>query len=1137
MKKLLLLAFSISFLNAYSQNTWTPSETTGFGNNYNTAVKTMHSFKGKLYAGMADDSGKIYRTATGNLGSWSECFYDTNLVKIKHLASTIEGGGYLYAAAFSPFGTAGSIYRTSDGNTWDLFHTSAVAVEFIELYKGAGTVDSIYSFENGSGGDIIRRAAYNSNDPLDTLSTWDTIFDLSGISPFARITATGQFNGKLFFGLSDGSFWSYNGIAFSQNANVGFGFGDPDNGDVSAIGVHGSYLYIAFRNYIGGTGIWRSSDETNWTMVAQYTSFERVTDFISNGTTMWANMISSGSFSIGQIVYTNDGITFLVSAPANFGHPSNNGQDGNFEFFGNNLYYGTANFSGGAALSPSSVSNRGLGASTGGQIWRTCLLTPPSITIGADQTICSGLTATFNSNPGLSSYLWNDGSTSSSISTSVPGLHYVIATDANGCDATDSATVTVIASPSVSIVTPESSPVIVCKGDTLTVSGIAQSNTVIPQPPFNKVSNVPIAYSLGNTYDTLNVTGINECSCTALYSVTIDSLYHNYNMDVSIGLYSPSGYFINLSNNAYGSNYIGTEFVMSAAMTTSNNGNGPFTGQYLPFDAFSNLTGSSNGNWVIQTNDNYSSDDGVLKGWTLKFATADSIITYSWNPTTGVTMSSALNTTIVPPVNETYVLTTTNSLGCSVNDTFNVIVPVINIASTSDSLCFGTAASLSTDGSSSTAWLPSGTLNTATGTIVVATPISTTTYYATDTVAGCIATDSTTITVNPLFTANAGSDQTICYTDSTSISATANGGSGLYAYSWSDGTNSYSNSTEFVGPVVSTSYSLAIEDAFGCFAFDTTIVNVAPSTDIYGNISYSGGSVSASNVVLYKYYPYQVYFDTIQITTTDASGNYSFNSVDHENYLIKVFPAASYTTLVPTYYGNVFLWDSASVVSHYCAVDDTLNITAVEELVLTSGPGYLHGRIVQDTGFVRVPGDPIPGVDVKLGRNPGGQLITSTTTNGNGEYEFLNVAYGNYTVFADIPGLGRDSSYTFVVDSTNTNYYNLDYAVDSNSVYPAPESEVGINEPAANIQHFIVYPNPSNGNAVIEYKLSNASHVTLGIYNMLGVKVISLAEANQQAGNFRYDLNSSQKELSAGVYFATLMIDGKPLIQKILINK
>ncbi|MEP7371878.1 MAG: carboxypeptidase regulatory-like domain-containing protein [Chitinophagaceae bacterium] len=64
------------------------------------------------------------------------------------------------------------------------------------------------------------------------------------------------------------------------------------------------------------------------------------------------------------------------------------------------------------------------------------------------------------------------------------------------------------------------------------------------------------------------------------------------------------------------------------------------------------------------------------------------------------------------------------------------------------------------------------------------------------------------------------------------------------------------------------------------------------------------------------------------------------------------------------------------------------------------------------------PGEPIPGIDVKLGKNPGGQSLQTTTSNANGEFEFTNLKAGDYT-FTIVQKILIDDETAVTMESNN----------------------------------------------------------------------------------------------------------------------
>lgn len=70
------------------------------------------------------------------------------------------------------------------------------------------------------------------------------------------------------------------------------------------------------------------------------------------------------------------------------------------------------------------------------------------------------------------------------------------------------------------------------------------------------------------------------------------------------------------------------------------------------------------------------------------------------------------------------------------------------------------------------------------------------------------------------------------------------------------------------------------------------------------------------------------------------------------------------------------------------------------------------------------------------------------------------------------------------------------------------------------------YPNPFNPTTNLEFGISNSGFVSLKIYNMLGKEVATLVNSNLNAGSYNYQLSADNYQLTSGVYFYKLEIDG-----------
>jgi PKD repeat protein len=375
-------------------------------------------------------------------------------------------------------------------------------------------------------------------------------------------------------------------------------------------------------------------------------------------------------------------------------------------------------------------------------------------------------------------------------------------------------------------------------------------------------------------------------------------------------------------------------------------------------------------------------------------------------------------------------------------------------------------------------------------------------------------------------TASYTSTSPVCLGDSIAFTNLSTNG---VSYTWSFGDGSPNSPLQ--NPVhtylMPGGYTCVLTTHSSCYGSAVTSNNqYVYSTNIIGHVTYSGGDVTSGTAVLLNHQPFFTSFDTVTTTTLDMVGYYHFNMAPGGNFQVKIFPdTILYPNLIPTYEYNAWAWDSASVFSHGCNVEDTIDVLMCELPLPGTGPGLLSGTIVEAAGFGRAQGDPIHGVDVKLGITGSSQIVGNTETDTNGVYTFPNVNFGSYTIYVDIPGLHRDSTYQLTVNAANNQFMNLDYFVDSNSVYIF--DNVGIEESSSNITRYGLFPNPVSENTTIIYSLNSGSKVQLEIYNLLGVKIQSLVNSTQDAGDYMVSLNAKGAGMKPGIYFVRLSSGNK----------
>ena len=215
--------------------------------------------------------------------------------------------------------------------------------------------------------------------------------------------------------------------------------------------------------------------------------------------------------------------------------------------------------------------------------------------------------------------------------------------------------------------------------------------------------------------------------------------------------------------------------------------------------------------------------------------------TYAWS--NGATTST---TSVSPTVATTYTLTVTDSKGCVDTSQVTVVInslPTASIQNNNGPICRGQTATFNVTGTTGavlTYKINSGadqTLNltgtTQTIQVANATESQTLTLVSVSTTGTSGCTNnlnlSSTVALNPVLVANAGSNKFTCPLIGTELNASASGGTAPYTYAW-DNFGNYVNNAH-IGVVLenTTTYTLTVTDSKGCKASSQVIVNVYPA--------------------------------------------------------------------------------------------------------------------------------------------------------------------------------------------------------------------------------------------------------------------------------------------------------------------
>ncbi|MDO7875654.1 FG-GAP-like repeat-containing protein [Hymenobacter sp. ASUV-10] len=362
------------------------------------------------------------------------------------------------------------------------------------------------------------------------------------------------------------------------------------------------------------------------------------------------------------------------------------------------------------------------------------LPTSVAVTASGPTSICPGSSVTLTAS-GASTYLWNNGATTASITVSTAGSYSVTGTNAAGCSATSApTTVSVAAPPTVTIAA--GGPTTFCPGGSVVLTASGATSYVWS----TGATTASITVNASGSY---TVTGTNAAGCTATSAattVTVDAL-----PTATITAGGPTTFCVGGSvvlTASGGVSYLWSNGATTPSITVSTAGSYTVTA--------TSAAGCSATSAATPVVIEALPTATIAAGGATTFCQGGSVVLTASGGTSYLWSNGATTASITVSTAGSYTVTTTNAAGCTATSAATTVtvdaLPTAGIAASgATTFCQGGSVVLTASGGASYLWSTGAT--TASITVNASGAYTVTATNA----AGCAATSAATaVTVEPL---------------------------------------------------------------------------------------------------------------------------------------------------------------------------------------------------------------------------------------------------------------------------------------------------------------------------------------------------------------------------------------------------
>lgn len=253
---------------------------------------------------------------------------------------------------------------------------------------------------------------------------------------------------------------------------------------------------------------------------------------------------------------------------------------------------------------------------------------------------------------------------------------------------------------------------------------------------------------------------------------------------------------------------------------------------------------------------------------------------------------------------------------------------------------------------------------------------------------------------------------------------------------------------------------------------------------------------------------------------------YQFNNASAGIYRVKaklLNGPTSGTSYVPTYHTSSLMWNTATTFWHYGGTTGAKNINLVAGTA-TSGPGFIGGNV--SAGANKGTSSGIPDVTILL-MDAGNNIVTSTSTDVNGNYSFTGLSTTAYSVYPEDMGYTTTPIGVIIPgNQPSVTGLNFSRSESKKTITPGSTGIVNVNTAA----QYVVYPNPAKDKVTIQWNAATSVIADISITDVTGKKVLNTTAQTTTDT----ELNLSQ--LQKGLYFINISANGVQHTQKIVLQ-